>query len=73
MWQVTLETRNFTFEAFGETEKEAGDTLTLALQKHADQYRLPRDWWYDFKRDIVSRNLLPRTAYRGPEIILCRA
>lgn len=71
-WRVSLSTRNFDFEAFGATEKEAGDALTHGLRKHAEQYHLPRDWWYDFKLDIASNHISLPSAYRGPELIVGR-
>ena len=41
-----LDTRHFTFEAYGNTKKEAIDTLIKCCKKHCKQYKCS---WVEFK------------------------
>lgn len=41
---ATLDTRHFSFEAYGNNEDEAKAVLESALRKHAKQYSLQPEW-----------------------------
>ena len=40
MFQASIDTRHFSFEAYGETEAEALAALLAGLDRHAVQYRI---------------------------------
>jgi len=40
-------TRNFEFEGFGKTEKQAREALERGLIRHSEQYHLPTDWYLE--------------------------
>ena len=44
LFRATLDTRHFTFEAFGTTEAEAMETLAGGLVRHAGRHMLDADW-----------------------------
>lgn len=44
--------RNFDFEAFGETKEQALETMYKGLEDHAKQYGLELDWWKVFINDL---------------------
>ena len=44
MIKATLETSNFTFEAYGQTTAHATNALKRGLQAHAVQYGLAPTW-----------------------------
>lgn len=64
---VTLETRNFSFEAHGRTEEEANEAMGRTLTRHAAQYTLPADWWADY--EFATRLFRPGTAFRDGEAL----
>lgn len=64
-WMVTLETPNFSFKAFGQTEEEANETMGRALKRHEQQYDLPEDWWSAF--DFETTEIESGTAFRDGE------
>lgn len=69
IFHATLETSNFTFEAFGLTAADAKTALETGLLKHAAQYsnRLSADWWRPFESDIAIREVAFGECYRDRE------
>lgn len=67
MIKALYESRNFTFEAYGETTEEAFDALTTGLSNHAKQYGIEDFWW--FEDDIVLSEIKLNHAYRDSEEI----
>lgn len=67
--RASLDTRHFSFEAFGGTDDEACDALRAGLIRHATTYRLEPDWWHAFEDDIEVRSVTLGACYRGPEPI----
>lgn len=45
IYRATLTSRNFRFEAYGDSESSAKNVLIDGLVLHAKQYNLPRDWY----------------------------
>jgi hypothetical protein len=66
-WQARLETRNFSFEAYGTTDEKARDALITAFKKHAAQWKISPDWWEDSATDIGYREIELGRAYRDRE------
>ena len=54
MYWATLETRNFSFTAFGFTPEDALDTMRATWEEHA---RLTDAWltWEELAPDVVTR------------------
>jgi len=46
IWIAIYQSEHFTFTAFGETRKEAVDTLRRGLRKHGRQYKTTALDWY---------------------------
>lgn len=57
IWVATLETRNFIFEAAGESEAAARFALVDGLLAHGRQYALPHRWFDHFADDGVLGNV----------------
>jgi hypothetical protein len=51
VWVATLETRNFTFEAAGESEAHARLALVEGLHAHGREYVLPHAWFDRYRDD----------------------
>lgn len=76
VYRAVMETRSWTFDAVGETRKQARDALLAGLRAHAKQYGLPPqpgrlpyprpdDWyWVD---DIYITAMETGVAYRDHE------
>lgn len=62
MWMAKYESRNFEFDAFGNTEAEAKAYLLDGLLIHAQQYNLEPDWFYP--SDIWAREIHAKSVYR---------
>jgi hypothetical protein len=45
IYRAYYDSKSFTFEAFGNTEHEAIDSLVIGLIQHTTQYKLSPDWW----------------------------
>ena len=58
LFRAGYESRNFSFEAYGTTSRDAFDALVDGLQRHAVQYDLPSDW---FDIDSISVNAITIT------------
>ena len=56
-WQATLDTRNFSFEAYGARKSDALMALGDTLSRHAEQYDLQSDWCAEFMSDIEYREI----------------
>jgi hypothetical protein len=67
MIKATLETSNFTFEAYGQTTAHAVNALTRGLEAHAKQYSLAPAW-YD-RANIQIQYLDACKCYRDGELI----
>jgi hypothetical protein len=46
IWKAWYDSRNFEFEAYGETPEGAKATLIKGLRKHGKQYNCEPNWWY---------------------------
>jgi hypothetical protein len=64
------ESRNFSFQALAETEKEARAALNKALTKHGKQYQIGPNWWKDATLiDIYTEEIKLNVGYRdGSEL-----
>jgi hypothetical protein len=62
--KVSLETRNFVFEAFGLDKYEAFAALEQGFKTHAKQYKLPFTWVDEFREDIKIQSLKLGGSYR---------
>jgi hypothetical protein len=69
MFKAELESRNFTFEAYGRTAAQALDALTAGLVDHAEQYGIAPDWWRQWEGDIFTTKFEMQVAYRDNERI----
>lgn len=67
MIKATLETHNFTFEAYGPTVPHAINALSRGLEAHARQYGLTPAW-YD-RADIQTQYFDNCKCYRDGEAI----
>lgn len=65
-----VDTRNFSFEAFGRTEKEARDALLAGLYKHRDQYELNESWADDHLEDANVRYVSFGDCLRDREMLM---
>lgn len=59
LFRASIDTRNFTFEAYGFTESHVQDRLREGLHKHAEQYDLSFEWVQEMMAGDIS--LLPIT------------
>jgi hypothetical protein len=71
MIKATLQTRNFTFEAYGPTTAHATNALKRGLQAHAKQYGLSPTWADGL--EIQTQYFDTCVAYRDGERIKCTA
>lgn len=69
MIKASLETANFSFEAYGSTTSHARKALERGLAAHAEQYNLAPDWWHFMEGDITTRYLGLCQCYRDGEAI----
>ena len=68
MIRATLDTKNFSFEAYGQNRAAACAALTDGLNRHAAAYQLAADWFC--ADDIEYSEIEIGRAYRDTEIIL---
>jgi len=66
--QARYDSRNFTFEGFGETEIEARKALLEGLNRHAKEYRTTDPTWYN-SEDFQIRVIRLGSAYRDRELV----
>lgn len=71
MFKAGLETRHFSFEAYGETKESAKAAIEAGLLAHAKHYRLAPDWWRDDENDITFDELHVGMCMRDGEILSC--
>lgn len=69
MIKATLQTPNFTFEAYGPTTAHATNALKRGLDGHARQYGLAPDWWRPLEADIYTQYFDTCKCYRDGEAI----
>lgn len=66
-FRASLDTRNFSFEAFGTTKGNAEVQLGLTLVKHGLQYKLPIGWHNQYVDDIKVSEFSMGCGYRDGE------
>jgi hypothetical protein len=64
IWVATLQTQNFSFSAYGTTEKEVLFALKQGLATHGEQFQLEPDWFVIYDDSIYIREVLLGHAYR---------
>lgn len=69
MIKATLETPNFTFEAYGQTTAHAVNALKRGLDGHTRDYQLDADWWHPLAANIQTQYFATCVAYRDGEKI----
>jgi len=69
LYKATLETRNFSFEAYGTTEGEARLALYSGLNVHAAQYSVTASNVRDLKVDVEVRAIEVGKCYRDREVL----
>jgi hypothetical protein len=69
MFKANYQSRNFSFEAYGETEKVAIASLKLGLKNHAKQYDIPPNWWKEYGEEIYTNEIALGSSYRDNEKI----
>lgn len=47
-----LESENFSFEAYGETEPRAIEALVGGLRRHAREYGISADWFEGYEASV---------------------
>ncbi len=57
IWQASVESRNFYFEAYGTTAVEAMKALKVGLERHAEQYKLSKTWFKDDEITLIEYEL----------------
>lgn len=67
LYIATLDTRNFSFEAFGTTQTEARNALKAGCDRHAETYKIKSDFYDD--EAIEVREAVIGAAYRDREAI----
>jgi hypothetical protein len=63
-WQASLDTRKFSFEAYGKRRSDALMAMGDLLRKHGEQYQLEENWCSDWMGDIQYREIELDTGYR---------
>ncbi len=69
LYKARVETRNFLFEAYGATEKEARSALYGGLDIHGVQYRVAASYIHDLKIDTEVHALEIGKCYRDREAL----
>ena len=72
IWLCELETRNFSFAAYGETRAIADSAMLAALKVHAAQTGLADSWPLSEMEYTVSREVMLGQAYRDYSPILAK-
>jgi hypothetical protein len=67
MIKASLDTPNFSFEAYGSTTGHAVKALERGLDLHGEQYKLAADWWHAMRSDIATIYFAPSQCYRDGE------
>jgi hypothetical protein len=70
LFKVSLQTRKFEFEVYGENEDEIIKILEKGVRKHCKQYEVSVDeFWKEYKRDTQITQIQLNKAYRDLEEI----
>jgi len=67
IYRAWYDSRNFSFEAYGLTEREAKASLIKGLRLHGKQYNCEPRWWY--KDDVCVMECQLNQAYRDRSVI----
>jgi hypothetical protein len=67
IYRAYYDSKSFAFEAFGNTEHEAIDSLVIGLIQHTTQYKLSPDWWQFEGIELMDYSI--GFAYRDNEMI----
>jgi|LakMenEpi03Aug12_release.lakeMendotaPanAssembly.Ray.scaffolds.fasta_scaffold2191839_3 hypothetical protein len=54
IYLATAETRNFSFQAIGESERSAKASLLKGLRLHGEQYNLEPTWWEEWAEIVIE-------------------
>jgi hypothetical protein len=69
MIKASLDTTNFSFTAYGESESHAVNALKRGLDQHTTDYGCDNGWWHGYSNDIVVEHIELNKAYRDHELI----
>jgi hypothetical protein len=69
MYTARLETRNFYFESFGTSEKDAIKQLKNGLKVHGKQCGIDLNWWHEYVEEISTLEIKTGVVYRDNKII----
>lgn len=65
MWHASLETTHFTFDAFGDTEKDAERAMKLAVKRHCREYGVGwADMWRDYHDGLCLNEISAGWTFR---------
>ena len=67
MIKASLDTSNFSFEAYGTSTGHAIKALERGLDLHGKQYKLAADWWHPLRGDIATTYFAQCQCYRDGE------
>lgn len=70
MFRILVDSRNFTFESFGNTEAEARAMLKAGLKKHQAQYPGTTDEWIKESLDDAEVDVLTPGCRRDNEPLI---
>ncbi len=69
IWVATIDTRSFSFEAYGDSHDSAWGALVQGLHRHGRTHGLGPTWFADMLGDINVRGVTFGAAYRDRELI----
>lgn len=69
IFKASLETRHFTFEAYGYTEVEALYIMRQTWMKHSKEYKAAKHNWGEFEDDVHVQEIIVGAGYRDGEIV----
>ena len=67
IWRCHLNSRNFSFEAYGATALEARETFAKGLRRHADKTGADQAWADEAVTEAEPRRIALGTFYRDGE------
>lgn len=65
-----METRNFDFDAAGQSPTEAVNVLIQGLRSHAGQCEIPPEWWYSDDMQAAFDDGKPRDHVEEPRRLI---
>jgi hypothetical protein len=68
IYRANYESRNFSFEAYGQTKSAALDALNVAIAKHNTQYKISNPSWF-YPDDVSLQAYDLNTPYRDREVM----